>query len=47
MRSTDQVHVVLLEETRNDIGSESEGDTSVIFAPPCDVLVGVRPQQIA
>ena len=37
---------MLLEESRNHIGSKSEGNTTVVFAPTSNVLVGVRPQQI-
>lgn len=47
MRTADQIHVVLLEESRDHIGSERERDTSVIFTPAGDVLVGIGPQQVA
>lgn len=47
MGTTDQVHVVFLEEARYDIGAESEGDTTVVFAPAGNVFVGIRPQEIA
>lgn len=47
MGATDQVHVVLLEEARHNIGAECEADTSVVFTPPGDVLVRIGPQQIA
>lgn len=46
MCSTDQIHVVLLEEAGHDIRTEGEGYTTVIFAPSRDVFVGVRPQQV-
>lgn len=45
--TADQIHIVLLKEPGHNVGTESEGDTSVVFAPACDVLVGIRPQQIA
>ena len=38
---------MLGQEAGNDVGTEGEGDTAVIFAPSSDVFVGVRPQQIA
>ena len=44
--SADQIHIVLLKESGNDVGAECEGYTSVIFAPASDVLVGIRPKQI-
>lgn len=47
MSSTDEIHVVLLQETRYDVGAECEGDTSVVFAPSRDVLVRIGPQEIA
>lgn len=45
--SADQIHVVLLQESRNDVGTEGEGDTAIVFTPACDVLVRIRPEQIA
>lgn len=47
MSTANQVHVVLLQEPRDDIGAEGERDTSVVFAPPRDVLVGIGPEQVA
>lgn len=47
MGTADQVHVVFLQETRDDIGAKRETDTSVVLAPTSDILVGVGPQQIA
>lgn len=38
---------MLLEESRDDVGSESERNTTVVFAPACNVLVRIRPQEIA
>lgn len=45
--TADQVHVVFLEESRDNIRAEGERDTTVVLAPASDVLVGVRPQEIA
>ena len=42
-----QIHVVLLEEARHDVGPECEGDAAIVLAPACDVLVRIRPQQVA
>ncbi len=42
-----QVHVVLLEESGDDIWAESEGDTTVVFGPSGDILVWVGPEEIA
>lgn len=47
MCSTDEVHVMLLQEPRDDVGAECEGDTSIVFAPAGDVLVRIRPEEIA
>ena len=45
--SADQVQVVAVQELADHISSEGEGDAAVILAPALDVLVWVRPQQIA
>lgn len=47
MRSADEVHVVFLQESRDDIGAEGERNTTIVFAPASDVLVGVGPEQVA
>lgn len=44
--TTDEVHVVLLQEAGNDIGTKGEGDTTVVFAPASYVLVGIGPEQV-
>lgn len=46
MCTTDQIHVVLGEEPRNDIRAEGEGYATVIFTPAGDVLVWIGPQQV-
>lgn len=38
-----QIHVVFLKEARDDIGAEREGDTTIVLAPTCDVLIGIGP----
>jgi hypothetical protein len=47
MGTADEVHVVLLQEARHNVWAKGKADTSVVLAPPSDVLVGVGPQQIA
>lgn len=47
MRTTNQVHIVFLEEAGDNVGAKGETDTSVIFAPTGNVFVGVGPQKIA
>ena len=47
MGAADEVHVVFLQEARDDVGAEGERDTTVVFAPAGDILVGIGPQQIA
>ena len=47
MGTTDKIHVVFLEEAGDDVRAEGEGDTAIVLAPACDVLVGVGPEEIA
>ena len=47
MSTTDQIHIMLLQKSRDDVGAKSKRDTSVIFAPSGNILVRVRPQQVA
>lgn len=47
MSSTNEIDVVFLIESRNYLLAESEGDTSVIFSPSLNILVGIRPEQVA
>ena len=47
VRTANEVHVVLLQEPRDDVGPEGKGHAAVILAPPCDVFVRVRPEQVA
>jgi hypothetical protein len=46
MGSADQIHVMLLQETGDDVWSKGEGNTAIIFTPTSNVLVGIRPQQV-
>jgi len=45
--SADEVHVVLLQEFAHNVWAEGEGNTTVVLAPSGDILVGVRPEQVA
>ena len=47
MRTTDEVHVVFLQEARNYVRPKCEANTSIVLAPARDVFVRVGPQQIA
>jgi len=47
MCTADQVHVVFLQESRDNVWSKGERHTAVVFAPARDVLVGVGPQKVA
>ena len=38
---------MFLQETRDNVRSKGERDTTIVFGPPGDVLVGIRPEQIA
>jgi hypothetical protein len=38
---------MFLQESRHDVGSEGEGDSTVILTPSRDILIGVRPEQVA
>lgn len=41
MSTADEIHVVLLQEPRDYVGTECEGYATVILAPSCDVFVGI------
>lgn len=43
MRSADKVHVMLLQESGYNVGTKRERYATVVFAPSCNVFVGVRP----
>lgn len=47
MSTADEVHVVFLQETRYDVGTEGERYTTVVLAPSSNILVGIGPQKIA
>ena len=46
MSSANQVQIVLLQELRDNIGTKSIGDTTIIFTPAHDLLVGIGPEEI-
>lgn len=47
MCATDQVHVMFLQEPRDNVWAKGERNTAVILTPAGDILVRVRPQEIA
>ena len=46
MRTTDQIHVMLLQEARHDVRAECEGNTAVVLAPAGDIFVWIGPKQV-
>lgn len=38
---------MLLKEARHDVGTECEGHTTIVFAPSGDILVRIRPEEVA
>jgi hypothetical protein len=42
-----EIHVVFLQEARDNVGAECEADTPVVLAPSGDVLVRIGPKEIA
>jgi hypothetical protein len=47
MSATYEVHVVLLQEAGYNVWTKREADTSVVLTPTGDVLIRIRPQEIA
>ena len=47
MRPADQIQVVSVQELGHHIGAEGEGNPAIVLPPPLNVLVRIRPQQIA
>lgn len=47
MGTADKIHVVFLQEARDDIRAKGERDTTIVLTPPGDVLIWVGPQEIA
>lgn len=45
--TADEVHVVLLQETGDHVGTKCEGHTTVVFAPASNILIGIGPQKVA
>jgi hypothetical protein len=46
MSSTNKVDIMLLGESRDDFLTKSERDTTIVFAPSLDILVGIRPEEV-
>lgn len=46
MGTADEVHVVLLQEAGDNVGTKCEGYTTVVFAPASNILIGVGPQKV-
>lgn len=47
MCTANEIHIVLLQKSRNDVRPKGERDTTIVFAPACDILIRIRPQQVA
>ena len=47
MGAANKVNIVLFIESWNDFLTESEGNTTVIFSPTLNILIGIRPEEIA
>lgn len=45
--STDEIQIMAIEELADHISSKGKGDAAVILSPALDVLVWVRPEQVA
>ena len=41
-----KIHIVFLEEARDDIGTECERDTTIVLAPTRNVLVWIGPEKV-
>jgi len=44
--TADKVHVVLLQEARDHIGSKGKGHASIVLTPAGDILIGIGPQKV-
>ena len=47
MRTANEVNVVALQELGHDVRAKGEAHAAVVLAPAANVLVRVRPQQVA
>ena len=47
MGTTDEVHIMFLQEAGYHVRTERETDTSIVLTPSGDVLIRIGPQQIA
>lgn len=45
--TADEIKVVFPEELFYDIGTEGEGDTTIVLSPSYETLLGIGPQQVA
>jgi hypothetical protein len=45
--TANEVHVVFLEEARDDVWTKGERDTAVVLGPAGDILVWIGPEEIA
>ena len=47
MRTANEIHIVLLQKSGHNVRPKGERDTTIVFAPACDILIRIRPQQVA
>ena len=47
MGTADEINIVLFVESTDDLLPESEGNTTIVFTPALNILVGVGPEEIA
>lgn len=47
MCSTNKVKIVSIQEFADNISPERKADTTVVLAPTMNILVGVRPEEVA
>lgn len=47
MCSANEIKIVSIQEFADDISPKREADTTVVLAPTMNVLVGVRPEEVA
>ena len=46
MASNNEIHIVFLQPSRDNIGAKREADTSVIFRPSGNIFIWVAPKQV-
>ena len=47
MGSAYEIHVVFLKKAGHNVGTEGEGDATIVFAPARDIFVWIGPEKIA